>query len=334
MLGKETLTTHIAILGTRFGAPTIEESELSAFSPELIVDSAATAEELLAAAKDSVAVLAGAPPKFTRDVLAQLPNLKTIVRYGVGIESIDLEAATEHGIIVANVPDYATEEVSLHAVSLILAGVRKLLTAHNAIKNGIWQVATVRPLFSTENQTAGIIGFGKIGQAVARKLRPFGFELLVFDPYATESALAEHGAKSVALAELLEKSDVISLNAPLTDSTRHIINADALKQMKSTAFIVNTGRGGLIDEYALAEALENGEIAGAGLDVLETEPIQSDHPLLKSDKVILTPHMAWYTNQAAERMRRLACQEVVRVLNGEKPLNLVNPDVLGKIKTN
>lgn len=325
------MTTHIAILGTRFGAPTIEETELAAFSPELVLDAASTAEELLAAAKDCVAILAGAPPKFTREVLVQLPSLKTVVRYGVGIESIDLEAATENGIIVANVPDYATEEVSLHAVSLILAGVRKLLTAHTAIKNGTWHVSTVRPLFSTENQTAGIIGFGKIGQAVARKLRPFGFELLVHDPYATDDALAEHGAKSVELAELLAKSDLISLNAPLTDSTRHIINADALKQMKSTAFLVNTGRGGLIDEIALAEALENGEIGGAGLDVLEKEPIAADHPLLKSDKVILTPHIAWYTVQAADRMRQLACQEVARVLNGETPLNLVNPDVLAKL---
>ena len=325
------MTTRIAILGTRFGAPTIEESELATFSPEFVLDAAASGDDLVTAAKDCVAILAGAPPRFTRDVLAQLPSIKTIVRYGVGIESIDLEAATEHGIIVANVPDYATEEVSLHAVSLILAGVRKLFTAHHAIKNGTWQVATVRPLFSTENQTAGIIGFGKIGQAVARKLKPFGFTLLTYDPYASSEALAEHGVTSVELSQLLQESDVISLNAPLTDTTRHIINADALKQMKPTAFIVNTGRGGLIDDMALAAALEAGEIGGAGLDVLETEPIPSDHPLLKSDKVILTPHMAWYTDQAAQRMRQLACQEVARVLNGETPINIVNPDVLATI---
>ena len=319
---------RIAILGTRFGEPMIEQSELAEFSPELILDSAGNAEQLVSAAQGAVAILAGAPPKFTRDVLQQLPECRCIVRYGVGIESIDLEAATENGIIVANVPDYATEEVATHAVSLALAWVRKLFPAHQAIMGGTWQVAIVRPLFSTENQTAGIIGFGKIGQAVARKLRPFGFDLLVHDPYATPGALQEHGARSVELSELLEQSDVISLNAPLTEGTRHLINADTLKQMKSTAFLVNTSRGGLIDEVALAAALENEEIAGAALDVLEQEPITPDHPLLKSDRVILTPHMAWYTVQAAARMRELACQEVARILRGEKPVNLVNRAVM------
>lgn len=323
-------TYRIAILGTRFGEPDIERATLVDFSPEIIVDPAATAEALIAAAAGTQVILAGAPPKFTRAVLAQLPDCRAIIRYGVGIESIDLDAATERGVLVANVPDYATEEVSTHTVSMILACVRKLFTAHRAILNGTWQVATVRPLFSTENQTAGIIGFGKIGQAVSRKLRPFGFELLVHDPYASPEALSEHGARAVELAELVEQSDVISLNAPLTESTRHIINADTLKQMKPTAIIVNTGRGGLIDDMALAQALENEQIAGAALDVLEKEPIAADHPLLKSDRVILTPHMAWYTVQAAERMRHLASEEAVRVLRGETPVNLVNPAVLDK----
>lgn len=319
--------SRIAILGTRFGLPDIENAELSPFNVEIVMGDASTAEELIGTAAGAIAVLAGAPPRFSRDVLAALPACRTIVRYGVGIETIDLEAATKRGILVANVPDYCTEEVATHTVALILACVRKLLPAHRAATSGQWQVSVVRPLFSTENQTVGVIGFGNIGQAVARKLRPFGFELLVLDPYVRQETLRQHHATAVELPELLSRADIISLNAPLTKETHHLIDAAALDSMKPTAFIVNTSRGGLIDEIALVEALRQEKIAGAALDVMESEPVPADHPLLHSERILVTPHTAWYTVQSTARMRQLASREVARVLRGEWPLHLVNPDV-------
>jgi D-3-phosphoglycerate dehydrogenase len=310
---------RIAILGTRFGQPDIERAELSTLGVEFVLGAATSAEDLVDVAEGATAILAGSPPMFGREVLAQLPACRAIVRYGVGIETIDLEAATERGIIVANVPDYCTEEVATHTVALILACARKLLPAHKAATGGQWQVTAVRPLFSTEDQAVGIIGFGKIGQAVARKLRPFGFEILVYDPYIDDETLAEHSAKAVTSSELFTRSDIISLNAPLNDDTYHLVDEQTLDQMKPTAFIVNTSRGGLIDEEALARALDQDKIAGAALDVMEREPVPRDHALLNSDRILVTPHVAWYTLQSTERMRRLASREVARVLRGEWP---------------
>ncbi len=324
---------RVAVLGTRFGEPDIEAEELAPFAIELVTGAATSAADLLATARGATAILAGSPPRFGREVLAQLPDCRVIVRYGVGIETIDLEAATEKGVIVANVPDYCTEEVASHTVALILACVRKLLPSHRAATAGQWQVAAVRPLFSTEDQTAGIVGMGRIGQAVARKLRPFGFDLLAFDPYADPETLQELGVTAVTLSQLLARADVVSLNAPLNPDTHHLLDADALALMKPTAFLVNTSRGGLIDENALLAALDQDRIAGAALDVMEDEPVPVDNPLLQSDRVLVTPHTAWYTVQSTERMRRLASQEVARVLRGEWPDNLVNPEVKEVLRT-
>ncbi len=319
---------RIAVLGTRFGSPTIEAEELSGFAVELVLGAAATPDALVQDAGDAVAILAGSGPKFTRDVLSRLPACRAIVRYGVGTETVDLQAATVSGILVANVPDYCTEEVATHTLALILACERKLLQAHRTTAGGQWQIASVRPLFSTEDQTLGIVGFGKIGRAVARKAKPFGFEIFVFDPFVTPDRAAECGVNTADLPDLLSRSNVVSLNAPLTDETYHIINATTIEQMKPTAFVVNTSRGELIDEGALLDALNRGRLAGAALDVMETEPVPGDHPLLHSERCLVTPHMAWYTEQASERMRRLASREVARVLRGELPANLVNPDVV------
>lgn len=322
------LRSRIAVLGTRFGPPTIEAEELSDFDVEFVLGAAATADALVQDAGDAVAILAGSGPRFTREVLNRLPACRAIVRYGVGTETVDLQAATQAGILVANVPDYCTEEVATHTLALILACERKLLQAQRATAGGQWQIAGVRPLFSTEDQVLGIVGFGRIGQAVARKAQPFGFEILVFDPIVTAGMAAERGVTRVDLAALLSRSDVVSLNAPLIDDTYHLINAATIEHMKPTAFVVNTSRGGLIDEAALLDALNRGRLAGAALDVFEIEPVPGDHPLLHSERCLVTPHMAWYTEQASERMRRLASREVARVLRGESPHHLVNPDVV------
>lgn len=319
---------RVAILGTRFGSPDLEAQELASLNVDFVLSLGKSPDEIVQAAHDSVAILAGAPPKFDREVLSNLPNCRTIVRYGVGTETIDLKAATELGIIVANVPDYCTEEVATHTLTLILASVRKLVQADAAVKNGNWQFSHLRPLFSTENQVLGIVGFGKIGQAIARKAKPFGFKILTSDPFATQEQAEEFGAQLVELKELFELADVISLNAPLTDQTYHLINRERISWMKDGAYLVNTSRGGLVDEEALEEALKTGKLAGAALDVVEKEPIPPDYPLARSEHIILTPHMAWYTEQATVRMRQFASREVGRVLTGGWPVNLVNRDVI------
>ena len=232
------------------------------------------------------------------------------------------------GILVANVPEYCVEEVATHTLALILACVRKLLPGYRDAVAGRWQVAGVRPMFSTENQVLGLSGLGRIGQAVARKARVFGFQILVFDPYVSAEKADELGVTLVELNALLSRSDVVSLHSPDTPETHHMINMATLNRMKPTAFLVNASRGGLVDESALLEALNEGRIAGAALDVLESEPVPADHPLLKSERCLVTPHMAWYTEQSIERMRRLASREVARVLGGQLPMNLVNPKVV------
>ncbi|OGO16746.1 MAG: hypothetical protein A2Z14_13975 [Chloroflexi bacterium RBG_16_48_8] len=316
--------TIVAVLGARWSLE-IETEELSEFDVELVQNLGTTAEDIVNTAKEAVAILAGSPPKFDREVLSQLPALKVIARYGVGVDKIDVPAAAELGILVTNLPDVFTEEVATHTVALILATMRKIVQSHQLAVSGRWEVAPLKPFFSTEDQVLGLVGLGNIGQAVARKAQGFGFKMLVYDPYLSPNALAQFDIDIVGLDELLLRSDVVALTAPHTDETHHMINADALKRMKPSALLVNTSRGSLVDEAALEEALEKGWIAGAGLDVMENEPVEAGRPILNSDKLTLTPHTAWYTEQAMERMRRQACQEVARVLRGERPKNPVNP---------
>lgn len=315
----------MAVLGTRFGALTIEAEELGPLGVELVQCPGLSNEAILDVAAGAVAILAGSPPRFGREVLARLTGCRAIVRYGVGVETIDLEAAARHGIVVANVPDYCAEEVATHTMALALACDRRLLPAQRLTATGRWELAPLRPLTSTEAQVLGLVGFGRIGQAVARKARAFGFTLLVYDPYAAAATLDAVGAARVELPELLRRSDIVCLHTPLTPTTHHLIDAAALALMKPTASLVNTSRGGLVDETALAAALREGRIAAAALDVLEQEPPPAGHPLLQEERALVTPHMAWYTEQATERMRRLACHEVARVLRGEAVLHPVVP---------
>jgi D-3-phosphoglycerate dehydrogenase len=323
---EQTSEKHvIAVLGARWTLE-VESEELSALNVEFVQDMGTSPEDIVASAKNAVAILAGSPPRFTREVLAQLPNLKIIARYGVGVDKIDVQAASELGIMIANLPDVFAEEVATHTMALVLGMMRRLVQSHQLVKMGRWEVAPLKPMFSTEDQVLGIVGLGNIGQAVARKAKPFGFEMLIHDPYLSPEVLSQFDAESVDLETLFTRSDVIALTAPHTDETHHMINETALKQMKATAFVVNTSRGGLIDEEALERGLTEGWIAGAGLDVMDNEPVEAERALLQSDKLIVTPHTAWYTEQAMVRMRRLACQEVGRVLKGEKPINLVHPN--------
>lgn len=262
---------------------------------------------------------------FTRRVLQALRRCRVIARYGVGVDTIDLAAATECGIIVAFVPDYGTDEVSNHAAALILALHRRVLPLDRGIRTGHWDFRLGAPIQRLTKHTLGIIGLGRIGTALATKLRPFGLTILATDPYRTDWPA---WVRRVPLDELLQASDIISLHCPLTAETRHLIDASALRKMKPTAILVNTARGGVVDTEDVVRALRERWIAGAALDVQEAEPMPATHPLAGLDNVILTPHAAWYSEESVVECKRKTALAVRRVLEGQVPAAVANPEIL------
>jgi D-3-phosphoglycerate dehydrogenase len=266
---------------------------------------------------------------FTRRVFQALPRLRVVVRYGVGVDGIDLEAATDHGVPVVNVPDYGTDEVANHAVALLLALARKITRLDRQTRAGRWDVFQVGPITRLAGRTVGILGCGRIGSAVAGKLRGFDVHLLGCDPYI--SAFPPR-VLPVPLERLLAESDYLTVHCPLTAETRHLINERTLARVTPTAVLINTARGGIVDTRALIEALQSGALAGAGLDVLEDEPIDPKSPLLQMEQVIVTPHAAWYSEEGRSDLKRRAAEEAVRVLRGERPVNCVNPAVFARAR--
>jgi len=266
---------------------------------------------------------------ITRRVIAGMERCQVIARYGVGYDCIDVPAATEAGIIVCNVPDYCVPEVADHTMALLLDLARSTIKLDAEVRRGIWDVysggKTNRRI---EGQVLGMIGSGRIGRAVAKRALAFGLRLLVFDPYVDAETISSFGGTKVDLEELLRTADFVTLHVPLTAETRHLLSADRIRLMKPTAYVINTARGGLIDQKALTEALQEGRLAGAALDVLEQEPPSPDDPILKLPNVILNPHAAFYSKGASEDLHRMAAEEVARVLQGKMPKSVVNPAVL------
>ena len=264
-----------------------------------------------------------------RRVVEALNRCRVIVRYGVGVNTIDLAAATEKGICVANVPDYCLDEVSDHALALLLNLARRITAADRLVKRGEWDFKRAAPVRRLRGQTVGLVGFGNIPRILAAKLKPLGFRLIAHDPYVPRSAAEERGVTLVSLDRLCREADIVSVHAPLTAETRGMIGREQLRSMKPRAYLVNTSRGPVVDEGALLEALREGWIAGAALDVVEEEPIRPDHPLLSMEQVILTPHMAWYSEEAMEELRTKAAEAVREVLqHGRYPRYLVNREVM------
>jgi D-3-phosphoglycerate dehydrogenase / 2-oxoglutarate reductase len=265
----------------------------------------------------------------TRRVLEGLPRVRVLVRYGVGVDGIDLAAATDHGVPVVNVPDYGTDEVANHAVALLLALARKIARLDRQTRGGGWDVFRIGPVTRLAGQTVGILGCGRIGSAVARKLSGFDVRLLGCDPYVETFP---PGVQPVAFERLLAESDYLTIHCPLTDETRHAFDAESLGWMRPTSMLINTARGGIVDTAALTDALQQGFLAGAGLDVLEEEPIDPASPLLRMEQVIVTPHAAWYSEEGRSDLKRRAAEEAVRVLRGARPRHCVNPEVLGRLR--
>ncbi len=302
-----------------------ENEELANINAELVVMNCRGEEDIIEKAQDADVILTvGAP--MTRRVLEKLPKCRAIVRYGIGYDTVDVQAATDNHILLVNIPDFCFEEVSNHAVVLLLACAKKLILLNSLVKAGQWMQAKQiqSPMGPVYGQVCGIVGCGNIGRATARKGQCFGLQILGYDPYVDPSLAAESGITLVDLTELLKKSDFVLLHTALTSETRHLIGEKQLRMMKLSAYLINTARGAVVDEPALIRALQEKWIAGAGLDVFEQEPIAPDNPLLKMDNVIVLPHSASYSDAAFVRLRKSVGQEAARVLSDLWPKNVVN----------
>ena len=321
--------THVGIHTVEALEP--EKKELEKIGAEQVVFPTLTTEDDMIKSTQGSDGMIIMESDVSRAVMEASPNCKVILRTGVGVDTIDIESATDLGIAVVNVPDVWIREVANHALSLILACNRRLFLLDRSIRSGEWPRTIPSPVGSLHGETLGIIGFGQIGRELAVRVKALGLKILVSDPYIGNDILDDFSVERVSLDKLLEVSDYVSLHTPLTDETRHIIDENALKKMKSNAYVINTARGPVVDNEALAKALSEKWIAGAGIDVFEQEP-PKDNPLTKLDNIILTSHAAYYSDPALEALAVRCGQEVARVLAGKVPLHLVNKDVLSKLK--
>jgi D-3-phosphoglycerate dehydrogenase / 2-oxoglutarate reductase len=318
----------IVITDHRFPDVEQERRAVEAAGGTLIVGDAANEEQVAALCRDADGALTVRAP-ITRRVIAAMERCCVIVRYGIGLDTVDIAAATERGIMVANVPDYCLDEVSDHALALLLMLGRQMIPAMSLAKEERWGIPKMPPVQRLRGQTCGLVGCGRIGSLLAGKVSALGMSMIIRDPYLSEQRAREMGAQLVTFDELLSRADFISLHAPLTPETRHHFGGTAFGKMKRTAFIINTARGGLVDEAALLAALDAGQIAGAGLDVLESEtsvtPIRS--ALVNHPKVIVTAHTAWLSEEARATLQLRAITQVLDCLKGETPYGLVNREV-------
>jgi D-3-phosphoglycerate dehydrogenase len=304
-----------------------EASVLAEVGAKLLVAQTGSEEELLSLVPQADGILT-CFKKVSAAVIRAGEKLQVVGRYGIGVDNIAVDEATRLGIPVTNVPAYCLDEVAEHALALMLAGARKMCQYNAAVHEGNWSLQTGTPIYRLRGRTLGIIGFGKIGQTLAEKARAFGLSILAYDAYLSPDLIRQRDAEPVSLDDLLARADFVSLHTPLTPETRGLLNAQRLRAMKPTAFVVNTARGGLIDTNALMQALREGWIAGAGLDVFDPEPLPADHPLLALPNLIATPHAAFYSEESVLELEVQAARNVAAVLSGKRPASVVNPQVL------
>jgi len=317
--------TSFAVAGSGYE---IENEALIPLDAEIVEIDASSENSFISAAHDADAVYAKGR-SFTKRMIDGLERCKIIALGTVGSDYIDVAAATARGIPVTNIPDTFIEEVADHAMMLLLSSFRRLLTQDRMVRDGRWREG--RPALNQTRlmgQTLGFIAFGHVARAVALRARPFGLHLIAFDPYVEELVMSPYGVEPVTLEELLQRSDFVSMHAPATEDARRMLSEKHFRMMKPTALFINTGRGATVDEPAMIKALQQGWIAGAGLDVLETEPPDPANPLLKMDNVILTPHVASASARFDPARKRRVGHEIALVLKGYWPRSAVNPSVL------
>ena len=286
-------------------------------------------DEFLGEAAGCDALLNTYAGPITADVMAKMPRCRIIARYGIGVDTIDLDAATAAGIIVANNPTHCIEEVAEHTMAQLLAAARKIVFYDRQVRSESWAVPPGKPLFRLAGSTLGLVGFGNIARQVAVRAAAFGMNVLYSDPYVKQGQFDAPG-RAVELDAVLRESDFVSLHPPLMPQTRGMIGDEALGRMKKTAWLVNCARGPIVNTEALVRALDEGKIGGAALDTTDPEPLPDPHPLRERDNVIINPHVAWYSETAMEGLQAGAPSEVARVLRGKWPVNVVNRAVKGK----
>jgi D-3-phosphoglycerate dehydrogenase len=319
----------VVVVDSPFETAEHEQSILSRIGVKVQKSNCLNESQIIEAAGNADAILCDASP-ITRNVILNLHKATGIVEYGIGYDNIDVNAATERGIVVCNIPDFITSEVADHTVALILALARRLHLMLPSTRAGEWNWRKFRPINGLDKMTAGIIGFGNIGRQVARRLHAFQIEVIAYDPYIPFKTIETLGAKPATLEELLMASDIVSIHVPLTKETRHLIGKEEFALMKNSAILVNTSRGSVIDQEALLASLRNGRIGAAGLDVLQREPPEPGDPILAPDNVLVTPHIGWYSEQSSSRLQEYAALEAERILTGQIPRHPVNPEVLLK----
>ncbi len=317
----------IAVADSPFPNLNPAEAVLSELDAELVMADEPTVEGILKVASqaDGLMVTYG---QITADVIAGLEKCRVIGRFGLGVDNIDIKAATKAGIAVVYVPDYCVDEVSDHAMAMLLDLARKVSFSNSLVQAGRWEMPAVTPLSRLRGRTLGLAGFGQIPRAVAPKAQAFGLKVIAFDPYIDKDVAAALDVGLVDFEALLKSSDYVSIHVPMMPETENLFGADAFAQMKPDALVVNTARGPLVDIDALAKALDAGEIGGAALDVMPVEPPPANSPLLGRDNVILSPHTAFYSVEALDELQTKTARGVVDVLKGEKPVYPINPEVL------
>ncbi len=318
----------VAILDCNFPSTAIEEGIISRAGAELRKGQCTTEAQIIEFAKDVDAIIVQYAP-LTAHVMDFLPRCRSITRYGIGVDNVDVPAATARGIWVTNVPGFCAHEVAEHTMAFVLTFTRRLRRLDSSVRAGQWETITLmRPTRRLSSLTLGLVGFGQVARAVATYANGFGMRVIATALHTSAEAMATSGVTKVGLDDLLAESDFVSLHVPVTDETRHLIDARRLGLMKPSAYLINTSRGALVDEEALIDALRNGRIAGAGLDVLAKEPPSRDNPLLAMDNVIVTPHASYYSDDALAFLQASVAEEAVRVLAGERPRHPVNPEVI------
>lgn len=305
----------------------IEQRIVEAGGGRFAAISAASEDELIGHVREADAIIVSSA-RITRRVVEGMPRCKLIVRTGVGLDTLDIPAATDHGIVVAHFPDFCQPEVANQTMLLLLACAKKLYALDRAVRDGRWRPGPLGPMGAIGGQTLGLVALGNIARAVVPRARAFDLNVIAHDPYLGEGVFRAHGVERVeTLRELLERSDYVSLHTPLTPETRHLIGEAELAAMKPTAFLINTSRGPVVDERALIAALDAGGIAGAGLDVFEREPLEAESPLARMENVVLMPHSASYSDESFESMRRRIGETIVGLMEGRWPRFVANPRV-------
>lgn len=306
-----------------------ERKILESAGYDLVERNCQTSEDVIAACRElnPMGLIVLKVP-INEEVMKNAGTVKVISRYGIGLDMIDMKAAESEKIPVAYVPDYCVDEVSNHAISLMFTAERRISIFDRNVRKGDWGMGNIPPVHRFKEKTIGLLGFGRLAQAVAGKLKGFGVRIVSYDPIVKENVMKENGVeRAPSLDDLLKVSDVISIHVPLTKETRGIIGAEELRKMKKGSVLVNTSRGGIVDQKALLGSIREGHISGAGLDVFEDEPMDMSDPILKEERMVLTPHVSYYSEEALKQVQVDTAQAVVDILGGKMPRNLANPSI-------